>query len=127
MKRLKKVTQNGRKGLIFLLISQVFTYDQRIPTSLWDHHSVLCRGLTVIVRLPDSAKQLEEGASLSMAILEAAVEGDSPLEVAECMPKFFEADPSTLEGSAFESFEVLGLGLKSFPDEEKALAARVGP
>lgn len=61
---------------------------------------MLCRGLTVIVCLPDSAKQLEEGASLSMAILEAAVEGDSPLEVAECMPKFFEADPSTLEGEA---------------------------
>lgn len=39
---------------------EVFTYDQRIPTSLWDHHTVLCRGLTVLVLLPEPFRDREE-------------------------------------------------------------------
>eukprot|EP00435_Cladocopium_sp_Y103_P004249 s495_g1.t1 len=93
----RAIVCKGRKG--FGLALFVFTYDQRIPTSLWDAYTVLCRGLTVVLRLPEQLKSLEDGASLDLGILDAAVEDPTaPLEVVECMPKFFESDPATVQG-----------------------------
>eukprot|EP00434_Breviolum_minutum_P008714 symbB.v1.2.007682.t1/scaffold476.1/size199034/1 len=93
----KAIICKGRKG--YGLAIFVFTYDQRIPTSLWDHHTVLCRGLTVITCLPEHLNDLEDGASLELGILDAATKStEIPLEIAECMPKFFESDPATVQG-----------------------------
>eukprot|EP00913_Durusdinium_trenchii_P017128 g16108.t1 len=102
----------GRKG--FGLGLFVFTYDQRIPTSLWDHHTVLRRGLTVLVPLPEPFRDREEhvrahgedGSPLELSVLEEATQNDSPLEVAECMPKFFEADESVMMVDDSLPFEV---------------------
>lgn len=99
----------GRKG--FGLGLFVFTYDQRIPTSLWDHHTVLRRGLTVLVPLPEPFRDREDGSPLELSVLEEATQNDSPLEVAECMPKFFEADESTLKG--LQSFSTEDLQLEA--------------
>ena len=40
--------------------AEVFSYDQRISNSLWDHHTVLCRGLVVMMPLPEDLKDLED-------------------------------------------------------------------
>lgn len=91
----RAIVCKGRKG--FGLALFVFTYDQRIPTSLWDAYTVLCRGLTVVLRLPEHLKSLEDPTA--------------PLEVVECMPKFFESDPATVQG------------LKSFSPDDLQLEA----
>jgi len=104
----KAIVCKGRKG--YGLAIFVFTYDQRIPTSLWDHHTVLCRGLTVITCLPEHLNVLEDGASLELGILDAATKStEIPLEIAECMPKFFESDPATVQGLKCFSAEELRL------------------
>eukprot|EP00439_Symbiodinium_sp_Y106_P016845 s4261_g2.t1 len=76
----------------------VFSYDQRIPNSQWDEHTVLCRALTVIIPLPDHLRDAEEGTPLDISHLEAALHPESsvPMKIAECMPKFWEADPNLL-------------------------------